>query len=228
VVIGSHNQKKKQELMALLGTLPIEVRTLADYPQALRVEEVGQSFAENAALKASCQAVHLGEWVVADDSGLCVDALGGEPGVHSAYFAGPLATDEENNDLLLERLADVPDEQRSAFYVCHIALADPTGAVRLTCEERCYGRITRVRRGSAGFGYDPLFEIVEYRKTFGELGEPAKSLLSHRGRAVRQFVRKLRRLAMIDALRQPAIVPPGTTVSPATDLQPAKPSVTAR
>jgi XTP/dITP diphosphohydrolase len=202
LVIGSHNVKKRLELVRLLEPLGIEVLTLADFPNALIVPEEGSTFAENAALKASRQAAHLGQWVVADDSGLCVDALGGQPGVQSAYLAGPHATDEQNNQRLLELLRDVPDEKRTAYYVCHIALADPSGAIRLTCEDICRGRITRQPRGTAGFGYDPLFEIVEYHRTFGELGEPAKSLLSHRGRAIRRFARMLEHLIVTQELAQ--------------------------
>ncbi|GIW94449.1 MAG: non-canonical purine NTP pyrophosphatase [Pirellulaceae bacterium] len=194
IVVGSRNEKKKDELLRLVQPLGIKVLSLDDCPNALVVIEDGTTFAENAAKKASQQARHLGEWVLADDSGLCVDALGGAPGVLSAYYAGPNATDEQNNERLLEALRDVPDEKRTAHYVCHLALADPSGAVRLSCEETCSGRITRQPRGSHGFGYDPLFEIPEYRRTFGELGEPAKSVLSHRGRAMRTLLRQLRHL----------------------------------
>ncbi len=194
IVVGSHNVKKKEELMRLLVPLGIEICSLSDFPHALKVPESGSTFAENAARKASQQARHLKEWVLADDSGLCVDALGGAPGVASAVYAGPQATDEQNNQRLLEALAEVPDAQRTAHYVCHLALADPTGTIRLTCEETCCGRITRQPRGSHGFGYDPLFELPEYRRTFGELGEPAKSVLSHRGRAMRVLLRQLPRL----------------------------------
>ena len=106
------------------------MQTLADIPQALSVEETGTTFTANAALKAVEQAKHLHAWVLADDSGLAVDTLKGEPGVYSAYFAGPQATDEENNRLLLERLEGVPLERRTAHYVCHVTLADPEGQIR--------------------------------------------------------------------------------------------------
>lgn len=191
LVLGTANRKKAVELVDLLAPEGIEVATLKDFPQALSVDETGKTFAENALLKATLQARHLGRWVLADDSGLAVDALDGAPGVYSARFAGPAATDADNNRLLLERLKDVPPERRTAHYVCHLALADPAGNLRLQAEEYCHGRILADERGTAGFGYDPLFEIVEYHCTFGELGLAVKACLSHRARALRKIFPKL-------------------------------------
>jgi XTP/dITP diphosphohydrolase len=119
LVLGTRNKKKLGELVELLTPHGIELKTLADYPNAVEVEETGATFAENAALKATMQARNLNLWVLGEDSGLSVDALGGEPGVYSARFAGVDATDEKNNDLLLKRLRDVPLEQRTAQYTCH-------------------------------------------------------------------------------------------------------------
>ena len=131
--------------------------------------EDGDTFAANAALKATQQARHLGQWVLADDSGLMVDALDGAPGVLSARYSGPGATDAGNNQKLLEALRDVPREKRSAQFVCHICLADPSGAIRGESAASCRGRILFAPSGGGGFGYDPLFEIVEYHRSFGEL-----------------------------------------------------------
>lgn len=194
LVLGTANRKKGLELADLLAPLDLEVRTLADFPQALQVAETGDTFAANAALKATEQARRLGQWVLADDSGLCVDALGGRPGVYSARYAGPAAGDADNNHRLLEELAGLPLEARTAYYVCHAALADPTGAIRAEAEGECRGRLLFERKGSGGFGYDPLFEIVEYHRTFGELSPEVKACLSHRARAMRKLLPAIRRL----------------------------------
>lgn len=191
VVLGTRNVKKAGELRELLSPHGIDLRTLADYPQAIEVEENGESFAANAQLKAMQQARHLQAWVIGEDSGLCVDALAGAPGIYSARFSGPQATDETNNQRLLERLQGVPWEARDAHYVCHLSLADPQGTLRADCEATCRGRIRVAPAGSHGFGYDPLFEIREFHRTFGELGPAIKSLISHRARAIQRFLPEL-------------------------------------
>ncbi len=197
LVLGTANRKKSEELAELFAPLDLEVRSLSDFPKAIRVEESAATFAENAALKASRQAANLEHWVLADDSGLSVDALNGAPGVMSARFSGPHATDEANNRLLLEKLGNLPIESRSARFVCCMALADPTGAVRARSEGACRGRILFEPRGTQGFGYDPLFEIPEYHRTFAELGIAVKSCLSHRARAARAMYPEL--VALLDA-----------------------------
>jgi XTP/dITP diphosphohydrolase len=178
----------------LVAPLGIVVRTLDDFPDAPEVEETGSTFAENAALKASAVARALSRWTLADDSGLAVDALGGAPGVHSARFAGEHGDDAANNEKVLALLRDVPDEQRGAAFVCHLALADPTGEIRLRVEDRCRGRIVRDLRGAGGFGYDPMFLILEYHRTFGEIGPAAKNLISHRARAFAALLPQLARV----------------------------------
>lgn len=188
LVLGTNNRKKGIELAELAASLPIEIKTLADFADASEVAETGDTFAANAALKATQYARQLGQWVLADDSGLCVDALGGRPGVYSARYAGPSATDEDNNNRLLADLAGMAVEQRSAHYVCHATLADPSGSIRGEAEEECHGRILFARQGIGGFGYDPLFEIIEYHRTFGELSPEVKSCLSHRARAMRKLL----------------------------------------
>ncbi len=192
IVLGTRNRKKRRELESLLAPLGVDLHTLDEFEHAVEVDETGSTFAENAGLKAVEQARALGEWVLGEDSGICVDALDGAPGIHSARFSGQDATDAANNALLLRRLADLPLPRRSAHYVCHMALADPEGTIRLRSEALCRGRIVERERGDGGFGYDPLFEIVEYHRTFAELGERVKSLISHRARAMRQLVRRLR------------------------------------
>jgi XTP/dITP diphosphohydrolase len=194
LVLGTGNRKKALELDLLLAPLGVRLETLADYPQAISVAEVGDSFAANAALKATQQARHLGRWVLGEDSGLAVDALGGAPGIYSARYAGPQVSDEKNNQRLLAELAGIPSERRTAHYVCSAALSDPSGAIRARSEGICRGRILTAGRGTGGFGYDPLFEIAEYHRTFGELGDAVKAVLSHRARAIRLLVPQLQHL----------------------------------
>jgi len=188
LVLGTANRKKGEELAGLLGDVGLELRTLADFPHAIEVAEEGKTFAENAKLKATKQARHLGRWVLGEDSGLVVDALDGAPGVFSARYSGPNATDESNNRLLLDRLGQTPLEQRTARYVCHMTLSDPSGTVRAESQGFCTGRILFQPEGTHGFGYDPLFEVVEYHRSFGVLGPAVKGRLSHRGRAARQLI----------------------------------------
>ncbi|MCE9607139.1 MAG: non-canonical purine NTP pyrophosphatase [Planctomycetia bacterium] len=194
LVIGTGNRKKGRELAELVAPLGLEVRTLADFADVPTVEETGRTFADNAALKAIGYATQLQAWVLADDSGLCVDRLGGMPGVDSALYAGKHGDDEANNDKLLRELSGVAIEDRTAYYVCHVVLADPRGAVRFRTEDYCRGRILEARTGSGGFGYDPLFEVVEYHRTFGLIGPTAKACLSHRARAMRKLLPELKRL----------------------------------
>ena len=191
LVIGTHNRKKGLELAEMLAPRGFRVTTLEDVPGAIEVVEDGDSFAANAILKATEQAKHLGRWVLADDSGLEVDALGGAPGIQSARFAGPSATDADNNRRLVEKLGNLPIEQRTARYVCHVAVADPTGALRAESHDTCRGRIRFEPAGANGFGYDPYFEVVEYHRTFGELGPTVKRMLSHRSRALRAILPQL-------------------------------------
>jgi XTP/dITP diphosphohydrolase len=195
LVVGTHNRKKGAELQELLVPLGLVVATLDDFPNAIDVVEDGDSFAANAVLKATKQARHLAKWVLADDSGLEVDALDGAPGIYSARFAGENSSDEQNNALLLERLSGTPLEKRTAHYVCHVALADPQGTVRAESHDVCHGRIRFEAAGTNGFGYDPLFEVVEYHRTFGELGPAVKRAISHRSRALRAILPRLQALA---------------------------------
>lgn len=187
LVVGTRNVKKRVELLEILGDLGLDLRDLTGYPHAPEVEEDGTTFEENARKKAVVLARNLNEWVLGEDSGLVVPALGGRPGVYSARYAGKQGDDEANNERLLAELAPFPEEKRTAYYVCTAALADPSGEVRAVVEGRCHGRIVSQRRGTGGFGYDPLFLVPEYHQTFGDLSPRVKHALSHRGRAMSQL-----------------------------------------
>jgi XTP/dITP diphosphohydrolase len=191
LVLGTGNRKKLLEMQGLLQGTGLQLQTLADFSEITEVVEDGHSFAENAAKKACGYALATGCWTVCDDSGISVDALDGAPGIYSARFAGEHADDAANNRLLLEKLKGVPDDERTAYYTCHIALADPRGAIRIRSEGICRGRLRHEADGQGGFGYDPLFELLEYHVTFGRLGVVAKSVISHRARALRDFCRQL-------------------------------------
>lgn len=191
LVLGTRNRKKVEELIPLLEPHGLRLKSLADFPESVEVDETGSTFGANAALKATLQAMHLKAWVLGEDSGLAVDALQGAPGVYSARFSGEGATDAKNNACLLAKLAGVPLEKRTAHYVCHATLSDREGNIRAEAEDICCGRILFVESGSGGFGYDPLFEVPEYHKTFGELGPAVKAVLSHRSRSIRAIVPKI-------------------------------------
>lgn len=196
LVLGSRNKKKLRELVELLGDLPLTIVDLSPFPEAPEVDETGDSFAANAALKATQLAPVLGTWVLGEDSGLVVPALGGAPGIFSARYAGTHGDDAANNAKLLRELAGKSGDDRRAYYVSSCALADPTGAIVATAEGRCWGCIVAAPRGPGDFGYDPLFEVPEYHATFGELSSVVKSALSHRGRAVSQLRPLIRRLML--------------------------------
>lgn len=194
IVLASRNAKKLGELRELLAPGGLNVVSVGDFPDVPEVVEDGTTFAENAAKKATQTARYLQQWALGEDSGLMVDALDGAPGIYSARYSGPDATDERNNQKLIEALSGVPPHKRGAGYVCSIAVADPQGEVQLTVEQRCRGRISEEPRGTNGFGYDPYFLIPEYHRTFGELSPVVKRQLSHRGRALRQLVPALTKL----------------------------------
>ena len=202
LVLGTRNRKKGLEMAQLIAPpwetnvrlARLDVRALDEYPEVPDVVEDADTFAGNARKKASEVARALGLWVLADDSGLAVDFLEGAPGVYSARYAGEPSDDEANNRKLLGALDGVAEDARGAAFLCHLALADPTGAVRLEARGACRGRIIRELRGPGGFGYDPLFLIPEYHKTFGELGSLAKHQLSHRSRAFARLRPALDRL----------------------------------
>jgi len=183
VVLATRNPGKLRELGRILGS-QIRLAGLEDFPGAPDVPETGAAFEENALLKARAIAAHTGLAAVADDSGLCVDALNGMPGVLSARWAGGHGDDQANLDLVLTQVADVPDARRGARFVCAAALVAPGGrewVVTGTVE----GRLIRVPRGSGGFGYDPIFLPEGSGLTTAEMTPEAKDAISHRGRAFR-------------------------------------------
>ncbi len=191
IVLASNNAGKVREIGQLLAGHEIEVlpQSSFDIPEA---EETGLTFVENAILKARNACAHSGLPAIADDSGLEVDALGGEPGIYSARYAGPDATDADNNALLMERLADVPDEQRTARFQCLMVYLrhekDPTP---ILCQGTWEGRILRAPQGENGFGYDPVFFVPEKGCSAAELPAEVKNALSHRGQALRCLVERL-------------------------------------
>jgi XTP/dITP diphosphohydrolase len=192
LVLATRNRKKRDELIAILGSTGIEIRDLTNWPDLPEVVEDGATFEANARKKASELGQRLGHWTLGEDSGLVVPALGGRPGVLSARYAGSHGNDAANNDRLIAELAPLPDDARSAYYVCAVALADPRGEVKAVAEGRCHGVITREPRGEGGFGYDPLFLIPEYHRTFGELSARVKHAISHRARALSKLAPALR------------------------------------
>jgi len=183
LLIASRNQKKKNELQQILSDSAFALLSLDDLPPLPEVEEDGDTFAENAIKKAVTVARQTGLLTLADDSGLVVDALQGEPGIYSARYAGPEANDEKNNQKLLLALQNTPEQERTARFVCVIALAFPDGRV-ITVEGTCNGRIDRQSRGSEGFGYDPLFVPDGYEESFAQLSAQVKHSISHRGQAL--------------------------------------------
>jgi XTP/dITP diphosphohydrolase len=187
LILGTRNPKKLQELQEILADLPLELANLTRFPDAPEVVEDGDTFEANARKKASETAKAIGQWVLAEDSGLVVSALNGEPGAYSARYAGKQGDDAANNTLLLQRLGGKAPEECTAHYACVAALANPQGEIVATSQGRCQGRIISEYRGTGGFGYDPLFFIPEYHQTFGELSARVKHALSHRARAMERM-----------------------------------------
>ncbi len=190
LVIATHNEGKVKEIRELFSRYYDTIVSLKDEGVAFEVPENGETFEENARQKALGYAEILpGCDVLADDSGLEVDALGRAPGVYSARYAGEDATDAENNALLLKNLSGVPEDLRAARFVCCAAIV--RGGEVITAHGACEGRILTEAKGEGGFGYDPLFFVEKYQKTFAELSMEEKNTLSHRGRALRELARKL-------------------------------------
>lgn len=194
LLIATTNPHKLAEFIALLRPAPFELVDPRSLGLDLDVAETGATFRENAIIKALAWAHAADMLALADDSGLEIDALNGEPGVYSARWAGADVTYPERFRILLERLRDVPRERRTARYHCVLAVADPT-RVRLVTDGVVEGYIAEQPRGANGFGYDPIFEVPARGQTFGELGEEYKHSVSHRGRAVAAALPGLRALA---------------------------------
>jgi XTP/dITP diphosphohydrolase len=190
LVIATANPGKAREFREMLGADRFEWTDLAAHRDIAGVEETGATFRANACIKATHYAKALNSWALADDSGLAVDALGGKPGVYSARWAAMNnsgAGDADNNTTLLKQLENVPDEKRTARFVCCLALADEQGRIVLTAQDSVEGVMLRSPRGSNGFGYDPLFFFPELGKTTAELPPEQKHAISHRGKALRSL-----------------------------------------
>ena len=195
MILATRNEGKRRELIALLEELsiPVKVLSLREFPDAPHVIEDGATFYDNAVKKAQEIMEFTGLMTLADDSGLEVDALGGAPGVFSSRFSGEDATDETNRIKLLEALKGVPEQARTARFRCVVALSDPNGGI-VTADGVCEGRIGYEPKGDGGFGYDPIFVLPEFGKTFSELPEEVKNKISHRSNAMRALFRKYRKI----------------------------------
>ncbi|MFV8828710.1 XTP/dITP diphosphatase [Alkalihalobacterium sp. APHAB7] len=194
IIVATKNKGKVKEFDAILGELGYKVTSLFDYPSLPEVEETGTTFAENAKLKAVTIAKVLQKPVIADDSGLIVDALDGRPGVYSARYAGEGKNDAENIKKVLEEIKGIPESARTARFHCTIALAYPDG--RTECfEGNCEGKITVKPIGDHGFGYDPIMYIEEKQKTMAQLTSEEKNKISHRAKALHQLKEKWKQIS---------------------------------
>ena len=192
LVIATSNQHKLKEFKAILKGFPLTILSLKDFPDIPAVVEDGKSFYENALKKALTVARHTDKITVADDSGIEVDALDGKPGIYSARFAGEDATDALNNTKLLKELEGVSSDKRGACFKCVLVIAQPDGETAFV-EGACRGTIIHEARGEYGFGYDPLFLVPEYDKTFSEITPEEKNKISHRARALEKLLKILPR-----------------------------------
>ena len=190
VVVATSNQGKFQEIVAILSDLRISFLSLASFPGYVPPLESGLTYAENASAKARAAARYTGTWALADDSGLEVDALGGQPGPHSSRFLGAAATDRGRNQRILEMLEGIPFDRRSARFQCVVALAGPEGELFLT-HGSCEGIIAQAPVGEEGFGYDPIFIIPDQGVTMASLPRDLKNRISHRARALEKAKRLL-------------------------------------
>lgn len=190
VLIATKNAGKAKDFERILKPYGVEVKTLLDFPATPDIEETGKTFEENAILKAETISKKFNVMVIADDSGMIVDALDGRPGVYSARYAGIDKNDEANNDKVLEEMADVPGKDRSARFYCAIAVAIP-GKPTITVNGICEGSILYERRGSNGFGYDPIFFVTSMQKSMAELTPEEKNQISHRAMAMKKLESQL-------------------------------------
>lgn len=186
VIIATKNRGKAKEFESLFAPKGFLVKTLLDYPEWEDIEETGSTFEENAILKAESIANRIGKMVIADDSGLIVDMLEGRPGIYSARYAGEEKNDEANIDKVLQELDGVLEEERSARFYCALAFASP-GKPPFTVFGTCEGSILTERRGTNGFGYDPIFFVAEKGKSMAELSPDEKNKISHRANALRKL-----------------------------------------
>lgn len=194
MIIATKNKGKAREFERLFRPLGFEVKTLLDFDEIEDIEETGTTFEENAIIKAEAVSKETGQVVIADDSGLIVDALNGAPGIYSARYAGSDKNDEANIDKVLKELEEVPEEKRTARFYCALAVAFPNSKT-ITVYGTCEGSILRERRGSNGFGYDPIFFVNELGVSMAELTPEQKSKISHRGNALKNLEEMIHTIA---------------------------------
>jgi|TARA_B100000401_G_C52609289_1_gene625869 XTP/dITP diphosphohydrolase len=207
IVVATHNMDKCKEILSELSDLNVSLKTLKEYPEIGEIEETGTTLEENALIKVREVYAATGLPSMGDDTGLEVDALDGEPGVYSARFAGENCSYQDNVNKMLKEMQNVPDLERGAQFRTVVAYKDSKR--ELICEGIVKGNITTEIKGFGGFGYDPLFYIPEYKKTFAEMTMEEKSKISHRGIAIR---------GMVQLLKDSAIVPPKNTLSTREEL----------
>lgn len=190
LVLATQNPNKIAEFQRLLAATSWKLETLPD-PNLPPPVEDGQTAADNCRQKAIYYATQTCRWVLADDTVLEVEALNGEPGVRTARFAGPQATMQANRELLLTRMSHLPRDARHARFTCHLAIASPQGVIAIEAQGCCQGRITEHIASDQGFGYDRIFELVEYHRPLSDLSAAATDRIGHRGRAVERLLRAL-------------------------------------
>jgi XTP/dITP diphosphohydrolase len=201
LLIATTNPGKFAEIQTFLKDIPVTLRSLQSIGEWPTVIEDGATFEENALKKARTLARYSGYLTLADDSGLEVDALNGAPGIYSARYCGEEGNDEKNNEKLIRELQGIPDQKRTARFVCALALCAPNscGGKEWLIRESCEGRIAFASKGEQGFGYDPIFFFPPFGKTFGEIDRKTKATVSHRGKALKKLAKVLASLVDLDA-----------------------------
>ncbi len=200
LLIATTNGHKIREIKAYLKQLrTYDIYSLLDFPNYSPPEETGETFEENATLKAKHAASELHMWTLADDSGLVVPSLKGAPGIYSARYAGPKATDKDNRKKLLQEMSSLEGIARNAFFECCLVLCSPAGEIKKCVHGSCEGSIIAKEQGGRGFGYDPLFKKHDYNQTFSELSESIKNQVSHRAKALSKLLIYLEGLSLSSA-----------------------------
>lgn len=190
IILATGNKDKVMEIKDILKDLPLEIKPMTDFEKYPEIMEDGKTLQDNATKKATEVAKYFNSWAIADDSGLEVNYLNGAPGVYSSRYAGQHCTYADNNNKLLKALEGVLMENRQAQFRCVIALSDPQGNIKILAEGKIKGYIATDLSGATGFGYDPLFYVPKYKKTFAQLGEEIKNKISHRALALQDFKKK--------------------------------------
>lgn len=193
VIVATKNAGKAKDFVKIFEPYGVKVKTLLDFPELADIEETGTTFEENAVIKAEAVCKQFQQIVIADDSGIMIDALDGRPGVYSARYAGEEKSDEANNDKVLEEMKNVEEKERTARFYCAIAVAFPNKPT-ITVNGTCEGMILFERRGENGFGYDPIFYVSALKKSMAELTPEEKNQISHRANAMKKLEGQLTEL----------------------------------